>query len=433
MTPFLVGIAGFLFMFLLMALGMPIAFAMGLTGFLGTWVLEGSRVALAQTGMTPFSWAADHSFMCIPLFVLMGHFANESGLISTAYRVAYKWVGRLPGGLAIASTLGSGAFGALSGSSSAAAATMATICIPEMEKYNYDPKLMTGSVAVGGTFAILIPPSLGMILYGIITEESIGRLFIAGIIPGVIMVGLVSLATAVMCKLNPAMGPPGQGSAFRDKLVSLAKVWELVLIFLAVIGGIYAGVFTPTEAAAIGALTTFLVALVKGTVSFRKLLLAAQATARITVMIFALLIGAMIFNTFISFSGIPDHLQQWISEVSVNRYLILILILLTYFFFGCIMDAVAMAVLLLPIYYPIVVSLGFNGIWFGVVCMVMAEIGLLTPPIGLNCFVVHGVFPKYRIETIFLGVLPYLIVELLVVAILILVPQISLFLPNLMK
>ena len=404
-----------------------------MTGFLGVWILEGSRVALASVGITPFSWAADHSFMCIPLFVLMGHFANESGLITSAYRAAYKWVGRLPGGLAVASTVGSGAFGALSGSSTAAAATMATICIPEMERYNYDPKLMTGCVAVGGTFAILIPPSLGMILYGIITEESIGRLFIAGIIPGVIMVGLVCLATVVMCWLNPALGPPGPGSTFKEKLISAIKVWELALIFLAVIGGIYAGIFTPTEAAAIGALITFVFALIKRTVSFRGLFQALQTTARLTIMIFALLIGAMIFNTFVSFSGIPDQLQKLIAGLEVNRYLVVIFIFFTYFLFGCIMDAVAMAVLLLPIYYPIVIALGFNGIWFGVVVMVMAEIGLLTPPIGLNCFVVHGVFPKYRVETVFLGVLPYLIVELLVVAILILVPQLSLFLPGLMK
>ncbi|MBI4765430.1 MAG: TRAP transporter large permease [Deltaproteobacteria bacterium] len=433
MTPVIVGIAGFLLMFLLMALNMPIAFAMGLAGFLGIWILEGANAALSTVGMKPFTWAADYNFMCIPLFVLMGHFANESGLITLAFRAAYKWVGRLPGGLAVATLLGSGAFGAVSGSSSAAAATMSTICIPEMEKYNYNPNIMTGSVAVGGTFAIMIPPSLGFIIYGIITTESIGKLFIAGIFPGLLLILTCSLLTVILCKMNPTWGPPGPGSTFKEKLVSLARAWELVFIFLAVIGGMYWGVFTATEAAAIGTFIAFIFALAKGTLSFKKLFQAVQGTARVTVMIFTLIIGAMIFNTFIAFSGIPDHLKTMVLEFSANPYIILILILLTYFIAGCIMDTVAMAVLLLPIYYPIITSLGFNGIWFGVIVMVMAEIGLITPPIGLNCYVIAGAFPKYRLGTVFIGALPYVIAELVALAVLILFPQISLFLPNLMK
>ena len=432
MTPLMIGLLGFLLMFLLIAIGMPIAFSMGLAGMLGIWVLEGSNTALVTVGMLPYSWAANHDFMCIPLFILMGHFANASGLIASAYLAAYKWVGRLPGGLAIASILGSGAFGALSGSSSASAATMATICIPEMEKYNYAPKLMTGSVAIGGTLAILIPPSVGMIIYGLITEESIGRLFIAGVLPGILMVVLLSLTTWGLCKLNPKLGPPGPGSSFKEKFAALSRSWELGLVFVMVLGGISLGVFTPTEAAAVGALIMFLSALFKGAVSLKSLFQAAKATARLTVMIFLLLIGAMIFNTFMAFSGFSEVMAKVITGVSDNPYIILFMILITYFLFGAIMDTVAMSILLLPLYYPIVTSLGFNGVWFGVVTMVMAEIALISPPIGLNCFVVHGAFPKYSLETIFRGVLPFILVQLVFIIILILFPQLSLFLPNIL-
>jgi C4-dicarboxylate transporter, DctM subunit len=433
MTPFEIGILGFVLLFLLMAVGMPIAFAMGLAGFLGIWYLEGSRGALATVGMMPFSWAADYSFMCIPLFVLMGHFANKSGVVTRAFEAAYKWVGSLPGGLAIATTIGSGAFGAVSGSSSAAAATMATVCVPEMEKYHYSPKLMTGSVAVGGTFAILIPPSLGFILYGIITGESIGRLFIAGIIPGIIMVAMISLTIAFMCKKNPLLGPAGPPSTLMEKLISLTRIWEVLLIFLAVIGGIYLGVFTPTEAASVGVLITLIFALAKRTLSKTGLIEALVMTARITIMIFALIIGAMIFNNFITLSGIPMKIQAMITGLGVNPYLVLSVILFSYLVFGCVMDAVAMTVLLLPIYYPIIIALGFNGVWFGVIGTVMAEIGLMTPPIGLNCFVVSGVLPKYRVETVFRGILPFIPVDIAIVILLVIFPKIALFLPNLMK
>lgn len=429
-----VGIIGFLVMFLLIGLGMPIAFSMSVVGLAGIWYLANLSSALATLGMQPFAWAADQAFMCIPLFILMGHYANSAGLISAAYQVAYKWVGRLPGGLAISSTLASAAFGAVSGSSTAAAATMSTICIPEMEKRNYKPSLMTSSVAVGGTLAILIPPSMGMILYGIITEESIGKLFIAGIIPGIIMTILLCGVIIVMCKINPELGPAGDKSTLKEKVLASGKMWEVFVMFFVVLGGMYLGVFTPTEAAAVGALLAIVFAAMKRTINFKSLSEASKVTARTTVMIFLLLIGAMIFNTFITFTGLPQYAEEMIQNFSVNRYVVLIAVLLTYFFFGCVMDAVAMAVLLLPIFHRIIVGgLGFDGIWFGVVIIIMAEIGLVTPPIGMNCFVVHGMFPQYKLEKIFLGVLPFVIVQIILVALFIAYPEIVLFLPNMMK
>jgi tripartite ATP-independent transporter DctM subunit len=434
MSPFFWGIIGFLSLFSVMAFGVPIGLAMGMVGFLGILCLEGATAALSTVGIMPFSWAADHNFMCIPLFLLMGNFANIAGVITRFYASAYKWFGTFPGGLAITSTIACGAFGAVSGSSSAAAAIMSTICIPEMKKYHYDPRLMTGCIAVGGTLAILIPPSLSFIIYGLITEESIGKLFIAGIIPGIISVVLISFTTWIRCKFNIALGPPAEASSLKEKIHSLTGTWEVTVIFFLVIGGLYMGVFTPTEASGIGAFITFLFAFLRRKLTKENFLSSLQATARITVMIFILIIGAMIFNNFVAFSGIPAKINTLIKSLSVAPYLVLGFILASFFIFGCIMDTLAMMVLLLPIYYPIIISLGFDGIWFGVIVTVMAEIGLLTPPIGLNCFIIHGVFPEFKLyEDIFRGVLPYLIVEIFIVLLLVMFPQICLFLPKLLK
>jgi tripartite ATP-independent transporter DctM subunit len=427
-----VGILGFLIFFTLMALGVPIAFSMGMVGFFGIWYLGDLTAALSTVGMLPFSWGADYTFMCIPLFVLMGHFANRAGVITKFFDAAYKWAGSLPGGLAIATTLASGAFGAVSGSSSASAATMSTICIPEMKKYNYNRRLMTGSVAMGGTLAILIPPSLGFVIYGIITEESIGKLFVAGILPGIMMVFLNSLVIYFMCKTNPTLGPPGPPSTLGEKIISLKGSWEILVIFLAVIGGMYSGVFTPTEGAAVGCFITFAFSLAKRKLARKEFMGDLATTAKVTLMIFMLIIGAMVFNQFMALTGISEKLRNYVVTLTVNPYLALTFILFTYFIAGCIMDSVAMAFLLLPIYYPIIIALGFNGIWFGVIGTVMAEIGLLTPPIGLNCFVVHGVFPEYPLEEIFRGIWPFVAMDIVIVIILILFPQISLFLPSFM-
>lgn len=433
MSPSEVGFFGFLFMFLLMASGMYIGFAMGLAGFLGIWYLKGLPVALTVVGLTPFSWASDYTFICIPLYVLMGNFANQAEIVRNAFQALYKWFGALPGGLAVATSWTSAAFSMVSGSSSAAAATMATICIPEMEKYKYKPYVMTSSVAIGGTYGILIPPSVALIVYGIMTEESIGKLYLAGLIPGILLVTIVSLAMIVFYKRDPESAPPGPPTSIKEKLLSLFKLWEVTLIFISVIGGIYFGVFTATESAAVGVFITVVFLLAKRKFITANIAEAITSTARVTVMIFALLIGAMIFNNFVVLSGIHIKLQEIVMGVGYNRYFILALILLSFFFFGIIMDEFAMMVLLLPIFHPIIKSVGFDGIWFGIIVIIMMLIGMLTPPIGITCYVVHGVFPQYKLEDIFRGVLPYLIVYLVVLVVLIAFPQISLLLPSMMK
>jgi C4-dicarboxylate transporter, DctM subunit len=431
MTPFEIGILWFVFLFLMMMLGMPIAFSMGFVGFLGIWVLEGLRPALAAVGSVPFSWAAEYNFMCIPLFVFMGHLANMSGIIAKAYEAAYKWVGVLPGGLAIASTIGCGAFGAVSGSSSAAAAAMSTICIPQMQKYNYAPKLMTSSIAMGGTLAILIPPSVSFIIYGILTGESIGKLFIAGVIPGIILVIMLSITIALLVKRNPSLGPAGPSFPIKEKVGSIFQMWEVFIIFLIVIGGLYSGVFTPTEAASVGVLAAFVFCLTHKSLSKKKMIETLTMTGKVTVMIFAMIIGAMIFNNFVTYTGTPALIQDFIGGLGANRYVVLAVMLGFFLFFGCIMDALAMTVLLVPIFYPVATGLGFDGIWFGVIVTVLIEIGMLTPPIGINCFVVSTV-TKYPLGVVFSGILPFVIITLVLVLLMIVFPQIVLFLPGLM-
>jgi C4-dicarboxylate transporter, DctM subunit len=430
MSPIIIGCFGFCLLFLLMASGMYIGLAMGFAGFLGIWYLEGLSVSLATLAQTPFSFAADYGLMCVPLYILMGNFATESGMVGSAFKVARKWFGSLPGGLAVATGWTSAAFGAVSGSSSAAAATMATVCIPEMEKYGYSARVMTSSVAVGGTFAMIIPPSVALVVYGMMTEESIGKLYLAGFIPGILLAAAVSLAMLVIAKIDPKSAPPGPPTSIKEKVFSLYQMWEVMLVFIAVIGGIYVGVFTATEAAAVGVFITSISLLVKRKFIKANIASAISSTARVTVMIFVLLIGAMIFSNFIAFSGITTGMQEIVSGTGYSRYFILTLILLAFFIFGIVMDELAMMMLLIPIYYPIIKSLGFDGIWFGIIVVVMMLIGMLTPPLGITCFVVHGSFPKYPIGEIFRGVFPYVFVYLLVLAILVIFPEIVLFLPS---
>lgn len=433
MSPSTIGVLGFLLMFSLLASRMYIGFAMAVAGFLGICCLKDLSVSLSIIGLTPFSYAADYTFMCIPLYILMGNFANQANVVGNAFQALYTCFGSLPGGLAVATSWSSAAFSMVSGSSSAAAATMATVCIPEMEKYKYKVSVMTSAVAIGGTYGILIPPSVGLIIYGIMTEESIGKLYLAGFIPGIVLVTSVSITTIFLAKLYPESAPPGPRTSIKEKLLSLFKLWEVVLIFTIVIGGIYLGIFTATESAAIGVLITSIFMLARRKFTIANIASALYSSARITVMIFFLLIGAMIFNTFVVLSGIHASLDHFVMGIGYNRYFILFLILIIFFIGGIIMEEFSMMVLLLPIFHPIIISIGFDGIWFGIIVMVMMLIGMLTPPVGITPYVVHGVFPQYKLEDIFRGVLPYVIVYLFVLTILVAFPQIVLFIPNMMK
>ncbi len=411
---------------------MPIAFGMGLTGFLGFAYLVGVGPALGLLKTVPYSTFASHSLSVIPLFILMGAFAFSAGLSKDLYEAAYKVFGNLRGGLAMATVGACACFAAISGSSMATAATMGTVSLPEMKKYNYDPALATGSVAAGGSMGILIPPSVILIIYGIITEQSIGKLFLAGFIPGVMEAVFYMIVIAVITRFKPEMGPRGPRTTFSEKLRALAKTWEVLTLFIVVIGGIYLGIFTPTEAAGIGAFGAFIFAVIKKRMTWAAFKESLSSSIKTSVMVFAIILGAMLLGYFLSVTRIPFDLAGYIGDLHINRYMILVLILLTFIVLGCVIDTMAIILLTVPIFFPLIVQLGFDPIWFGILVVRVTEIGLLTPPVGLNVFVIKGVAPDVPIGTIFRGIVPFLIADFIHVALLIAFPQITLFLPNMM-
>jgi tripartite ATP-independent transporter DctM subunit len=309
---------------------------------------------------------------------------------------------------------------------------MGTVALPEMKRYRYDPALATGCVAAGGTLGILIPPSVGFIIYGIITEQSIGKLFIAGIIPGITQASIYIMTIYILCRLNPDMGPPGPSTTLKQKLMSINKTWAVLLLFILVIGGLYFGVFSPTEAAGIGAFGAFAFALIRRKLHWHAFKESVVETVKTTGMIFIIITGAMILGYFLAVSRVPSELAGYINALPVSRYVILGIIILFYMFLGCIMDGIAMVLITVPIFFPLILALGFDGIWFGVIVTVMAEIGLITPPVGLNVFVIQGIAKDVPMYTIFRGILPFFVADLILVVFLVAFPQISLFLPGMM-
>jgi tripartite ATP-independent transporter DctM subunit len=432
MTPTMTGFVGIGVLLIILFSRMPIAFGMGLTGFLGFAYLVGVGPALGLLKTVPYSTFASHSLSVIPLFILMGAFAFSAGLSKDLYEAAYKVFGNLRGGLAMATVGACACFAAISGSSMATAATMGTVSLPEMKKYNYDPALATGSVAAGGSMGILIPPSVILIIYGIITEQSIGKLFLAGFIPGVMEAVFYMIVIAVITRFKPEMGPRGPRTTFSEKLRALAKTWEVLTLFIVVIGGIYLGIFTPTEAAGIGAFGAFIFAVIKKRMTWAAFKESLSSSIKTSVMVFAIILGAMLLGYFLSVTRIPFDLAGYIGDLHINRYMILVLILLTFIVLGCVIDTMAIILLTVPIFFPLIVQLGFDPIWFGILVVRVTEIGLLTPPVGLNVFVIKGVAPDVPIGTIFRGIVPFLIADFIHVALLIAFPQITLFLPNMM-
>jgi C4-dicarboxylate transporter DctM subunit len=429
MSPMEIGIIGLVVLFLLMFAGMHIGFAMALVGFVGYVILDDMGAALSMIGLTPYTSVASYVFSVVPLFLLMGEFASYSGLMRDTYRAMYTWVGHLPGGLSMATVGGCAGFAAISGSSVATAATMTRVCLPEMLDYKYDPRLATGCIAAGGTMGILIPPSLGFIVYGLIAEQSIGALFMAGIFPGLLEVTLYWITIYILCKRNPLMGPPGARASWRQRLAAFKQVWGIVAIFLLVMGGIWGGIFTPTEAAGVGTFGAFLFALGRRQVNRQNLTSSFTSAITTTGMCFAILIGAMIFSYFITLTGLPMKLASFVAALPIPPLGILVCILFVYLILGCIMDGIAMTLITVPIFLPVINALGFDLIWFGVLITVMAEIGLITPPIGMNVFVISGMAKDVPMYAVFRGILPFFIADLWHIGLLVAFPQISLFLP----
>ena len=432
MDPFIVGLFGVAILLVFLFSGLSIGVGMALVGFVGFAVLVGLGPALGVLKSVPYSTFAHYDLSVIPLFILMGSFAFAAGMSEDLFNAVYKWIGHFRGGVAQATIVACAFFAAISGSSLATAATLGAVALPEMKKYKYDDGLATGAIAAGGSVGILIPPSVILIIYGIITEQSIGKLFLAGFIPGIMETVFYLFTIWYLTYFNPHHGPKGPKTTFREKIDALKHTWEVVILFLVVIGGIYRGWFTPTEAAGIGAFGTFFFALIKRKLTWNVFKDSLVNTCETTGMLFMIIMGAMIFGYFLSVSQLPSGLASTVRDLSVNRYVILGIILIVTLALGCVMDSMAIVLLTIPVFYPLIMDLDFNPIWFGILVVRVTEMGLITPPVGLNVFIIKGI-SGVPIGTIFRGVFPHLVADAIQIVFLVAFPQITLFLPSLMK
>jgi C4-dicarboxylate transporter, DctM subunit len=431
------GIVVFAAMMGLIMLRMPIAIALFLGGAVGFSMLAGIGPLLGLLNEAPYSRVASHSLTVIPLFILMGQFASRGGISQALYRSARAWVGHFRGGIAMATIGGCGAFGAICGSSVATGATMATIAMPEMRRFGYSGALATGSLAAGGTLGILIPPSLILVIYAILTETSLAHLFVAAIIPGLIAVAGYGLAIWAYVRIKPEAGPAAEREGWSVRIRSLQAVWPVALIFFVVIGGIYWGVFTPTEGAAIGAAATGILSATVGDMRLQGVKDALLDTARITGMIFLILVGAEFYSSFLALSQLPQALAGWIGSLGWPPFGVLLLIVVIYLGLGCVMDTLAMILVTIPVFLPVIVGLDFGMppetamIWFGVLVLTVAEVGLITPPIGINVFVINSMAPDVPMTETFKGIVPFFMSDVVRIAILIMVPAVTTWLPGL--
>jgi C4-dicarboxylate transporter DctM subunit len=434
MSPVLIGIIGFILLFALLAFGVPIGAGMALMGFLGFWYLVSDVASFTKLAIVPFDTASSYSLAVLPLFIFMAQVVFVSGMGRDLFNLASKWLGHKRGGVAMAAVAGSAIFAAVSASSIATATTMGLVAIPEMKRLKYNSSLATGAVAAGGTMGVLIPPSGALIIYGILTETSIGKLFAAGIIPGILEALFYIVVIVIMCALKPEFGPRAERTLFREKIKALGSCGEIVALIIFVLAGLIIGWFTPTEAGAVGAFGAIILCTLRRRLSWEGLKTAVVETLKTTGMIYGILIGAMIFNFFVAATTIPYVLSDLIGGMPLPPMAILVMVLVLYFFLGCFLDVAAMTVLTIPIFFPLVVSLGFNPIWFGIVFIRMAEIAMITPPIGMNTFVIAGVVKDMGIEmeTVWKGIFPFLVADFFHVTLLILVPSLSLLLVKVM-
>ncbi|MCU0540550.1 MAG: TRAP transporter large permease, partial [Desulfobacterales bacterium] len=426
MDPVAVGLLGCLLLGVLLLLGMPIAFLLMLVGFLGICQLASLGAALPVVAQTLYGVASHYPFTIIPLFIVMGSLAGTAGMTRELYASFDAWFRRLPGGLGVATIAACAGFAAVCGSSVAAAAAMGKVALPEMRRFGYAPRLATGIVAAGGTLSFLIPPSLGFVVYGMLTEQSIGRLFIAGVLPGLLLAVVYAGVVIFWVLIRPELAPaPVERVPMGKKVAALKGIWETGLVFILVVGGIYLGVINPTEAGAVGAFALFLIVLAKRRLDCKAAAAALREAAQVTVMVLFLVAGATVFSTFLALSTIPAAVSHWIAGLEVSRYAVLGIIVLIYILLGCFLDSVSMMVLTLPVVYPVVVSLGFHPIWFGVTAVLMMEAGLITPPMGLNVYTLAGIATETAPAEIFRGALPFLIAIVLTALLLTVFPGIA--------
>jgi len=433
LSPETVGLIGVLIFLTLIMLKMPISFAMALVGFLGFSYLTSPSTAFRMVAQDLYSSFSSYSLSVIAMFTWMGFLAFHSGIGSNLYTLAYKLVGHLPGGLSIATQAACAVFGAVCGSNTATAATMGAIALPEMRKYNYDMSLATASIAAGGVLGILIPPSVILIVYGMATEQSIGSLFIAGIMPGILLMILYMAVIFILASRNPDLAPPGPKATWGERMkLMVTGLGDILIVFSLSIGGLFAGWFTPTEAGAVGAAGVILVALFEKRLNWQNFNKSVMDTTRTTAMIMLMVAGAVVFGRFIAISRIPFELAQWASNMPLPPFAVMGIILLIYLVLGCFIDALALILLTIPIFYPVVVNtLGYDPIWFGVIIVLVVATGVITPPVGMNVYVIKGVAPDIPLEQIFKGIWPFLGAQIICLIILMIFPAIATFLPQL--
>lgn len=425
-----VALLGFVVLFILMLLRVPVGMAMGLVGVTGYGYLVGASPALKLVGQVSMRTVTDYTFGVIPMFILMGAFVSNSGISRELFRAANTLIGHLKGGLGIATVLACGGFAAICGSSVATAATFAKVAYPEMRRYGYPQTFSTGVIAAGGTLGAMLPPSTVLAVYGIITQQDIGKLFVAGVLPGLLAISMYVLTVALIGVLRPGFLPAGTPATREQRLEGLRGIWAPLVLFAFVVGGLYGGLFTPTEAGGVGAGGAFVLGVLRRRLTaplIRKSLLDAT---RVSAAVFTVLIGAMLFGYFLTITQVPQKLTVFMTGLGLGRYGVLLLIMLMYLALGCLMDAMAMIILTVPIVFPVILALGFDPVWFGVIIVMTVELGLIHPPVGMNVFVIKSVVREVSFTTIFLGVIPFVITDLVRLAILIAFPAIATWLPG---
>ena len=426
------GVIGICCMFILLFSGAPVGTIMLLTGYAGTCYISNTIAGLSILSQISYSTASSYGWIILPLFMFMGNLVYHSGMARDIYKTAHAWMGHFPGGLAMATVGGCTGFSAACGDSLSTATTMCMVSLPEMERYKYDLSLATGAIAAGGTLGILIPPSLGFIIYGMLTDVSIGALFLAGIIPGLMLSGLFMLMIYIRARRHPSLAPCGKRASLSEKIASLRGAGPIIVLFVFVIGGIYAGLFTPSEGGGMGAFGALVIALLKKRMNWKNFFEAIKSTVVMNAAVFFILIGAMVLAHFITVCNIPMSLSNLLVEANLNRWLILILVLFGYIVFGCIMNIMPAMIITLPIIFPTIVALGFDPIWFGVLVVITMEMGQITPPVGINVFAICSVAPDIPMGKVFSGIIPFLGMMLLAMIIIMMIPQIATFLPTLL-
>ena len=429
----LIGGLSFLLLLILIFIGMPLGFALAAVAFIGMMAIAGFPAAMGLFATAPFSITTSYTYITIPLFILMGIFAFHSGVVADAYNAAQKWLGRVPGGLAMGTIIACTGFAACTGLSSMSVSLMTVTTFPEMEKRNYSPALATGTIASGTTLGILIPPSIPLIVYGIMSGQSIGELFMAGIVPGLMLALSFIIVIYIWAKARPEAAPPAPKTTWGEKFGSLKSVWSIILLMCLVMGGIWGGVFTPVEAGGIGACGALIIALTKRRMSWHQFLESFRESAKMAGMIFVLLIGVMMFNHFFSISKIPYLVAQWIVDLSIPPLAVVIVIMVCWLIGGCIMDTFGLMMLTLPVFIPIMNELGIDLVWFGILHVITIEASQITPPIGINVFMLCGMAKHVPMYTVFRGITPFLVIMLLILTVLLLFPDVVTFLPGIMR